>query len=112
MIKNYNDLATKPMEDDLKIVILLEGCPKVLQQHLRLNINSFEDSYDKFREGVQNFINSEWNLTDEMSGNAPVPMKCDLAYKGGRKGGTSTSPWWKRVNPQAKGKGKKGKKDK
>ncbi len=48
LIKQYSDSATMLMEDDLKIAILLEVCPKVLQQHLRLNINTFEDSYEKF----------------------------------------------------------------
>ena len=54
----YENLSSTKLDDDVKISVVLRECPQKLRDHLLVNSQQFERSYNKLRAIIQAYLNT------------------------------------------------------
>ena len=75
----YENLSTTKLDDDVKISVVLRECPQKLRDHLLVNSQQFERSYNKLRAIIQAYLNTNktWIVNDFRE---TVPMDVDYTH--------------------------------
>ena len=81
----YENLSSTKLDDDVKISVVLRECPQKLRDHLLVNSQQFESSYNKLRGIIQAYLNTNktWIVNDFRES---VPMDVDYIGKSKGKG--------------------------
>ena len=96
----YEDLSSTKLDDDVKISVVLRGCPQKLRDHLLVNSQQFESNYNKLRAIIQAYLNTNktWIVNDFRE---TVPMDVEYISKSKGKGKSKSKS-------KSKNKGKSG----